>query len=185
MACFSLDWAQAAWQNHLTSPLTENGCTATPYPIFLGVRHDRQLTFGELVQKLCQLMSGRINLLLALGGMTWGWHTLDRCRVYTAIVRSMLEYAATARVAWLSANMLRFSWRRPEPSQALSTLLQLKQTSWTPRCPLFQRISKHLPPKSWRVGQSSTSWWLSSNPLHRTQTVPEEERLEQQSIYLS
>ena len=54
------------------------------------------------------------------------------------------------------ANLRKSSWWLPEPSPALSALLQLKQSSWNPSYPLFQRVSKlsllkadewtHLPP---------------------------------------
>ena len=70
----------------------------------MGVGYDRQLTFAEHVRKLCQSMSGRFNLLRAVGGTTWGWHTSDWRQVYIAIMRNMLVYAAAARPPWLSAT---------------------------------------------------------------------------------
>ena len=78
---------------NLTSPLTANEfCNS--FPIFLGVRYDRQLTFAEHVQKFHQWMSGCFNFLRALGDTTWGCHTSDCHQVYIAIVRSMPKYAA-------------------------------------------------------------------------------------------
>ena len=74
------------------------------YQVFMGARYDRQLTFAEHVRKLCQSMPGRLNLLRAVEGTTWGWHTLDCCQVYIAIMRRMLEYAAAAWARWLSAT---------------------------------------------------------------------------------
>ena len=49
-------------------------------------------------------MSGHFNLLLTIGGRTWGWHILDCHQVYITIVRSMLEYAAVAWAPLLSAT---------------------------------------------------------------------------------
>ena len=53
---------------------------------------------------LCQSISGRFNLLRALGGTTWGWHTSDSRQVYIAIVRRILEYSAAVLAPWLSAT---------------------------------------------------------------------------------
>ena len=44
-----------------------------------------------------------------------------------------------------AANLRKLSWRRPEPSSALSALPQLKQSSRNPSCYLFQRVSKPSP----------------------------------------
>ena len=55
------------------------------------------------MRMLCQSMCGRFNLLCALGGTTWGWHTSDSRLVYFAIVPSMLVYAAAAWSPWQSA----------------------------------------------------------------------------------
>ena len=63
-AYFSLGCAEAAWQPNITIDGKQMFCKS--FPIFLCVRYDRQLTFGEHVRKLCQSIYGRINL--ALGG---------------------------------------------------------------------------------------------------------------------
>ena len=76
----------------------------------------------------------------ALGGMTWGWLTLDHHQVYITVVRSMFEYVAWA--PWLSATITHES---PEPTPDSSPLPQLKQSSQNPSCPLFQRVSKPFP----------------------------------------
>ena len=75
-----------------------------PRPVFLTVSYDRQLTFREHVRKLCQSMSGLINLLRALKGTTCGYHTSDRGQVKIDVVRSVLEYAASVLAPWLSAT---------------------------------------------------------------------------------
>ena len=70
----------------------------------LGCQVRRQLTYGEDVRTLFQSMSSLINLLRALGGTTCRWHTPDRCQVYIAVVRSVIEYAIAAWAPWLSAT---------------------------------------------------------------------------------
>ena len=45
------------------------------------------------LRKLCQSMFGRINLLRALVGTTFGWHTFGHRQIYIANIRSILEYA--------------------------------------------------------------------------------------------
>ena len=57
------------------------------------------------MQKPCQSMFNRINLLHTLGGTICGWHSLDSRQVYIGIVCSMLQYAAAAAWSpWLSAT---------------------------------------------------------------------------------
>ena len=69
-AFFSLDCAVAVWQPNINIGGKRMFCNH--FPVFLDVRFDRQLTFAEHVQKLCQSMSGCFILLHALGGTTWG-----------------------------------------------------------------------------------------------------------------
>ena len=102
-AFFSLDCAEAAWQPNI--PIDGKRIFCNLHQISLGVTYVQQHTFGEPGRKLCQSMSGRINLLRALGGTTWGWQTLDCRHVYVAVVRGVLEYAAAAWEPWLSATI--------------------------------------------------------------------------------
>ena len=67
-AFFSLERAEVAKQPNITIEVRLMFCN--PFQAFLGVRYDRQLTFAEHVQKLCQSMSGRLNFLRALGDTT-------------------------------------------------------------------------------------------------------------------
>ena len=101
-AFFSLDGAEAAWQPNIIFDGKQMFCN--PFPIFLGVRYDWQLKFGEHVPKLCQSMSGCINPHRALGSMTWGMHTSDCRQVYIATVHCMLEYVNAAWAPWLPAT---------------------------------------------------------------------------------
>ena len=70
-------------------------------------------------------MSGRFNLLWALGVTIWGWHTLDCRQVYIAIVRSMLEYAAATWAPWLSASSTsKFEKVQLEAARAITGLVR-------------------------------------------------------------
>ena len=51
-AFFGLDWAEAAWQPNNT--IDGNLMFCNHFPVFLGVRYDRQHTYAEHVRKLCQ-----------------------------------------------------------------------------------------------------------------------------------
>ena len=75
-----------------------------PTLMFLGVIYDRQLTFGEHVQSLCRRVNKRNGLLRMLGGKDWGWKKEDLRKVYIAISRSAIEYAAPAWTPWTSAT---------------------------------------------------------------------------------
>ena len=101
-AFISLDCADSAWQANIT--IDGKRMFGNPIPFFLDFRYHRMLTFAEHVRKLCQSMSSGFNLHRALGGTTWGWHASDCRKIYIAIVRSMLKYAAAAWEPWLLAT---------------------------------------------------------------------------------
>ena len=48
---FSLDCAEASWQPNIIIDGKRMFCN--PFPVLLGVRHDRQLTFGRHIRKIC------------------------------------------------------------------------------------------------------------------------------------
>ena len=100
MAFLSFDCGETAWQSSITIDGKQMFCN----PFTISVSYDRQLNFGDHIRKFCQLMFRRINLLRALGGMTWGLYTSDHHQVYIAVVCSMLEYAAAAWTHSLSAT---------------------------------------------------------------------------------
>ena len=102
IAFFNLDCAEVVWQPNITINGKRMFCN--PFQVFLGVRYGQQLTFAEHVQMVCQSISDRFNILCALGGTTWGWHTSYCHYVYIAIVRGMFEYTAAAWAPWLSAT---------------------------------------------------------------------------------
>ena len=99
---FNLDCVEAAWQPNIT--IGGKRMFSNPFPVFLGVRYDRQFTCARHVRRLCHSMSGRFNLLRALRGTTLGWHISDVRQVNIAIGRSMIEYSAAAWASWLSAT---------------------------------------------------------------------------------
>ena len=102
VAFFSLDNAEAQWRPQITINGVPPICT--PSPTFLGVTYDRCMTFGTQVQKVCQQMLRRTNLLRVVGGTTWGWQKQDLRTVYIATQRSVAEYSAAAWTPWLSSS---------------------------------------------------------------------------------
>ena len=99
---FSLDSAEARWQPSV--PIEERLLSYNPSPTFLGVKYDRQLTFGDHVQELCRKVNRRSNLLRLLGGKDWGWKNEHLRMVYFATQRAAIEYAAPAWTPWTSAT---------------------------------------------------------------------------------
>ena len=101
---FSLCTAEASWQQHFTIrglPLSFNAA-----PTFLGVQYNRQLTFSEHAEKVCQAMTKRTNILRALGGTTLGWRPAELRTIYIAIQRSLAENGSQAWAPWLSKSNL-------------------------------------------------------------------------------
>ena len=141
-AFFRKDCAETVRQPNIT--IDGKRMFSNPVSIFLGVRYYRLHSFGGHVKKLCRSMSGCINLLRPPRGMTSGWPTSDRRQVYIEVVRSMLEYAATARTPWMLATTTR-KYERVQLKVDRSALSQLKQSLWSPSYTLFRN---HLPPES-------------------------------------
>ena len=102
VAFFSLDNAEALWRPQITINGVPPSCT--PSPMLLGVTYDRRMTFGTHFKKVCQQMLRRTNLLRVVGGTTWGWQSKILRTVYIATQRSVAEYAAVARIPWLSSS---------------------------------------------------------------------------------
>ena len=68
-------------------------------------------------------MSGRTNLLRAMGGTTCGWHLSDHRQVYIAGVHSMLEYAGASRAHWLSATTSKLERVQLDATRAITGLV--------------------------------------------------------------
>ena len=106
-------------------------------------------------------MSGRFNLLRALGGTTWGSYTSDCRQVYMAIGRNILEYAAASWAPYLSATATsKLQNIQLEAARAITGLVRsttveavLAESQLPPISSYFQTISvlradewTHLPP---------------------------------------
>ena len=117
-----------------------------PFQVFLGVRYVRQLTFAEHVRKLCQSMSGSFYLIMLKETRPWDgtlWTVVrSTLRLCVPCLNMQQQPGHLGCQLPPPANMRKFSWRRPEPSPALSALPQLKKSSQNPSCPLLQCISK-------------------------------------------
>ena len=90
---FSLDCAETPGNHCVTTD--GKRMFSNPLPIFLLVKYNRQPNFGKHVQRLCQSMCGRINLLRALWGMTWKWQA-----------SSVIRYTSRWCVACLNMQLL-------------------------------------------------------------------------------
>ena len=179
-ALFSLDCTVAAWQLNITN-------VPQSLPGLPGCQIRSTAHHCRALRKLCQSISGRFNLLCALGGTNWGWHTSDCRQAYIAIVRSMLENAAAAWAHWLSATFTSKHYKvQLEATRAITGLVRstqdvavLGESQLPPISTHFQTISL-LRADEWAHLPRS-----SSSPSHCMQTAPEEERLAQHSISLS
>ena len=124
---FTMDSAEARWQP--TVSIGECRLRCNPTPTFLGVTYDRQLTFGQHVQNLCQRISKRNGLLRLLGGKDWGWDKEDLRKVYIAICRSAIEYAAPAWTPWTSAtNIARLERVQLQAARTITSLVKSSPT---------------------------------------------------------
>ena len=162
------------WPGNPASPLTENECSATisQFNLVSGTTDN-----SHLERRLCQMTSGRINLLLVLGGATWGWHISDSRQVYIAVVRSMLEYATVAWAPWLSATTTcKVERVQLEAARAIIGLVRSTPVETVLAESQLLTISTRLQtifhPKSWRMGPSSIIGRSLSSPLYLMQTAP-------------
>ena len=99
---FSTNTHEAEWR-----PIIKIDDSAINYnanPIFLGVKYDRQLTFGPHCSDVCRKMKQRSGALQKLAGTDWGWDKETLRMTYIATGRSLLDYALPAWVPWLSTG---------------------------------------------------------------------------------
>src|SRR5579864_1485964 len=74
------------------------GCQAistTKHPKILGVTFDPKLTFNEHTNNIKTAASKSVNILKSLTATTWGKQKETLVATYSAITRSILEYAST------------------------------------------------------------------------------------------
>ena len=63
---------------------------------FLGVVFDQHLTWSEHIDYVTSKCSKRLNLMRAISGTRWGATTKSLITIYRALIRSVLDYGATA-----------------------------------------------------------------------------------------
>ena len=63
---------------------------------FLGVWMDSKMTFGEHIQRGVMRCKKAINVMRCLAGSSWGSSMNSLKQIYTAIIRSSLDYACFA-----------------------------------------------------------------------------------------
>ena len=77
-----------------------------PTPKLLGVTLDRQLCFSKHVDNITKAATNKLKVLAKLAYSDWGSDKFQLFRVYQAVVRSRLDYAASAWQAWLSTTQM-------------------------------------------------------------------------------
>ena len=77
-----------------------------PTPKLLGVTLDRQLCFSKHVDNVTKAATNKLKVLAKLAYSDWGSDKFQLFRVYQAVVRSRLDYAASAWQAWLSTTQM-------------------------------------------------------------------------------
>ena len=129
-----------------TSPLMGGECSAVPsrYSWVSGATGGLSLEIASNISaNLCPAASTSSGLLEARPG-DGTLHVVIR---FTS--RLCVACLNMHPLPWLTATTSKhervWSWKRPEPSPAWSALPQLKQSSQSPGCHLFQRISKPYP----------------------------------------
>ena len=61
---------------------------------YLGITLDRRLTFAEHINDLIQRCARRINIIKCIAGTDWGADRRTLARLYTSLIRSVLDYNA-------------------------------------------------------------------------------------------
>jgi len=95
---------EAKWRPSITiegRPLKYN-----PTPTFLGIKYDRQLTFGGHVEEVTKKVKRRAQAIRKLGNTDWGYEKEVLRGTYIAVGRSVIEYAAPAWIPWISKTNL-------------------------------------------------------------------------------
>ena len=103
-AFFSTNSHEAKWRPSITiegRPLKYN-----PTPTFLGIKYDRQLTFGGHVEEVTKKVKRRSQAIRKLGNTDWGYEKEVLRGTYIAVGRSVIEYAAPAWIPWTSKTNL-------------------------------------------------------------------------------
>ena len=75
-------------------------------PRLLGVILDRSLTFNAHLKKLTSSLSSSLRIISATAHTSWGWHYSTLKMAFHAVIRSKLDYAASAWQPWMWATNL-------------------------------------------------------------------------------
>ena len=75
-------------------------------PRLLGVILDRSLTFNAHLKKLTSSLSSSLRIISATAHTSWGWHCSTLKMAFHAVIRSKLDYAASAWQPWMWATNL-------------------------------------------------------------------------------
>ena len=78
-----------------------------PEPRVLGVYLDRQLSFRRHVNEISKSVNSKLRMLSALSNTTWGWRKQDLMKIYSANIKSKMDYAGAAWQPWLSKTNLK------------------------------------------------------------------------------
>ena len=101
---FSSDTKEASWSPKIT--IDGRVLKHEPHPRLLGVTLDRPLSFNKHVENVTKAASNKLKVLSKLAYSDWGSDKFQLFRVYQAVVRSRLDYAASAWQAWLSTTQM-------------------------------------------------------------------------------
>ena len=99
---FTTNTHEACWEPSLT--LRGEPITVNPYPKFLGVTYDRQLSFARHSHIVGNQLRQQAGALRRLANTEWGYDKATLRSTYITVGRSRVEYAAPAWLPWLSAT---------------------------------------------------------------------------------
>ena len=97
---FSTDTREANWSPTLL--IDGQALKHETNPRLLGVTLDRTLCFNKHVENVTKAATNKLKVLSKLSYSDWGADKFQLFRVYQAVVRSRLDYSASAWQPWLS-----------------------------------------------------------------------------------
>ena len=101
---FTTSTNEAKWSPSIT--IDGKQLKHEPNPRLLGVTLDRQLCFGKHVDNVTKSATNKLKVLSKLSYSDWGSDKFQLFRVYQAVVRSRLDYSASAWQPWISTTQM-------------------------------------------------------------------------------
>ena len=101
---FSTDTREANWSPTLL--IDGQALKHETNPRLLGVTLDRTLCFNKHVENVTKAATNKLKVLSKLSYSDWGTDKFQLFRVYQAVVRSRLDYSASAWQPWLSETQM-------------------------------------------------------------------------------